>query len=84
VYIPTKFLPINPNRPRSVKRAEVTLEKAESNPDSAKQASNSHVLLYEKREGEERRKRNTKPLLDTRLGRDRRYDKKNPAIDTKA
>ncbi|MFT6269232.1 MAG: hypothetical protein ACJAVV_002056 [Alphaproteobacteria bacterium] len=84
MLIPTQFLPINTNRPKPVKRGEVTLEKSESNPDNAKQALNSHVLLYDKREGEERRKRKIKPLLDTRMGRDRRYDKENPAIDTKA
>jgi len=84
MYIPTQFLPIHTNRPKPVKRGEVTLEKTESNPDSANQALNSHVILYEKREGEDRRKRRIKPLLDTRTGRDRRYDTENPAIDIKA
>ncbi|MFT6737575.1 MAG: hypothetical protein ACJA0G_001715 [Kangiellaceae bacterium] len=84
MYIPTQFLPINVNRPKPTKRGEVTFEKSESNPDSAKPSLNSHVILFEKREGQDRRKRKTKPLLDTRLGRDRRYDKENPSIDTKA
>lgn len=84
MHIPTHFIPITTNRPKAVKRGNVTLEKAESDPDSAKQASNAHVILYDKRESEDRRKRKIKPLLDTRSGRDRRYDKKNPSIDIKA
>ncbi len=84
MYIPTQFLPIKTNKPKLTKRGEVTLEKLASDPDSAKQTLNSHVLLYEKREGEDRRKRKMKPLLDTRSGRDRRYDQKNPSIDIKA
>jgi len=84
VYIPTQYLPINTNKPKPAKRGAVTLEKADSNPDSAKQVLNSHVILYEKREGEDRRKRQIKPLLDTRSGRDRRFDKQRPSINIKA
>lgn len=84
MYIPTQFLPIHTNRPKPAKREAVTLDKAQSNPDSATQMLNAHVLLYEKREGEDRRKRKIKPLLDTRMGRDRRNDKQNPSIDTTA
>lgn len=84
MIIPTQFLPIRTNRPKPTKRGEVTLEKSETNPDSTKQTLNAHVLLYEQREGKDRRQRKIKPLLDTRLGRDRRYDKENPNIDIKA
>jgi hypothetical protein len=84
MLIPTQFLPIKTNRPKLVKRGAVTLEKAESNPDTTKQLLNAHVVVYEKREGKDRRKRQTKPLLDTRSGRDRRYDKARPSIDIKA
>lgn len=84
MHIPTYFIPITTKAPKPAKRGEVTLEKGDSNPDVAKQAANSHVLMYDKRENKERRKRQVKTLLDTRSGRDRRYDKKNPSIDTKA
>lgn len=84
MVIPTQFLPIRTNRIKPTKRGDVTLEKSESDPDSAKPAVNAHVLLYEQREGKDRRKRKIKPLLDTRLGRDRRYNKANPNIDIKA
>lgn len=84
MYIPTQFIPINTGKPKPVKRDVVTLEKSESNPDSSEQALNSHVVMYEKREGTDRRKRKIKPLLDTRSGRNRRYDEENPAIDIKA
>lgn len=84
MLIPTQYLPINTNRQKPVKRGAVTLDKLESNPDSSKQVLNAHVVLYDKREGQDRRKRKIKPLLDTRSGRDRRYDKDNPSIDIKA
>lgn len=84
MYIPTNFIPINTNRPKPAKRGAVTLEKSESDPNTTKQALNAHVLMYDKRESEDRRKRQIKPLLDTRSGRDRRYDKENPPIDIKA
>lgn len=84
MYLPTQFLPIRTSKPKLVKRGEVTLEKAESDPDSTKQVANAHVIVYEKREGKERRKRQTKVLLDTRSGRDRRYDRETPSINTKA
>lgn len=84
MLIPTQFLPIRTAKPKLEKRSTVSLEKAESNPDSAKQSANSHVVMYEKREGQDRRKRNIKPFLDTRSRRDRRYDKENPGIDIKA
>jgi hypothetical protein len=84
MYIPTQFLPIRAKKPQLVKRGEVTLEKIETDPDSTKQMSNAHVLMYDKRENPERRKRKIKPLLDTRSGRDRRYDKENPPIDIQA
>lgn len=84
MYIPTQFLPINTGSPKPAKRDKVKLERAESDPDSAKQASNSHVLLYEKREGKERRKRTTKPMIDTRAGKDRRNVEEHSSIDIKA
>lgn len=84
MYIPTQYLPVNTNKPKPVKRGAVKFDKAESDPDSAKQVLNSHVILYEKREGEDRRKRQITPLLDTRSGRDRRYNKNRPSIDIKA
>jgi hypothetical protein len=84
MFIPSYFLPINTNRPKPAKRGEITLEKSESNPDCPKHAVNAQVFLYDKREKEDRRKRNIKPLLDTRMGRDRRYNKQNPSVDIKA
>jgi len=62
----------------------VQLDKAESNPDAAKQMLTAGVPMYDNRKGEDRRKRNIKPLLDTRTGRDRRYDEDNPPLDIKA
>ena len=50
----------------------------------SKQLSNSHVLIYDKREREDRRKNKIKPLIDTRSGRDRRYDKESRSIDIEA
>jgi hypothetical protein len=84
MYIPTQYLPIRTAKPKLVKRGAVTLEKAESNPDTSRQLLNGHVIEYEKREGQDRRKRQTKVLLDTRSGRDRRYDNERPSINTKA
>jgi hypothetical protein len=84
MVIPTQFLPINTNKPKPVKRGTIQLDKSESHSDSAHQATHSRVVMYDKREGEDRRKRKIKPLLDTRSGRDRRYDEKNPSIDIKA
>lgn len=83
MYIPTQF-PIHTRKPKPVKRGEVTLEKSENRPNSAKQACHSPVIMYEQREGGNRRKRNVKPLLDTRVGRDRRFNPNNPGIDIKA
>ncbi len=83
MYIPTKF-PIIANRPKPARRSAGLLEKSESDPDSAKQLSNSHVLIYDKREREDRRKNKIKPLIDTRSGRDRRYDKESRSIDIEA
>jgi hypothetical protein len=84
MHIPTYFIPITTKAPKVAKRGEVTLEKADSNPDIAKQTANSHVIMYDKRENKDRRQRQVKTLLDTRSGRDRRYDKNNPPIDIKA
>jgi len=84
MVIPTQFLTIHTNRPKPVNKANIQLDKAETSADSAKQMLNAHVVMYDKREGQDRRKRNIKPLLDTRSGRDRRYDKNNLSIDTKA
>jgi len=84
MVIPTQFLPIHTNKPKPAARKAVALEKAESNPNSAKPAANAHVIMYEKREGEDRRKRRIKPLLDTRSGHDRRKDKARQRIDITA
>lgn len=84
MYIPAQFLPINTTRAKPAKRNAISLEKSESNPDTAKHALNSQVLMYDKREGEDRRKRKVKPLLDTRVGRDRRYDVDRPSVNIKA
>jgi hypothetical protein len=84
MVIPTQFLPINTNRPKPVKRGEVTLEKSDSNSDGTKQVVRAVVSQYDKREGEDRRKRKVKPLLDTRTGRDRRLENNKNSVDIKA
>jgi hypothetical protein len=84
MYLPAQFLPINTRKPKPVQREAVSFDKAESNPNSAQQPASSGVLLYDKREGEDRRKRKTKVLLDTRSGRDRRYEKNIDRIDVTA
>ncbi|MGB3725450.1 MAG: hypothetical protein WA981_06765 [Glaciecola sp.] len=84
MYIPNQFLPIRTAKPKATKRGSVTLERAESDPNGAQEAQRSHAVVYEKREGEDRRKRKMKPLIDTRSGRDRRYDNNRAAIDIKA
>jgi hypothetical protein len=84
MIIPSQFFTIHTNRQKPVKRGEVTLEKFEGSSDSTKQTLNAGVPMYEKREGQDRRKRNIKPLLDTRTGRDRRYDRNKLSINTKA
>jgi hypothetical protein len=84
MYIPTQFLPITIDKPKLTKRDKVRLERSESDPDSSKKAANSHVSLYEKREGKERRKRNVKPMFDTRAGKDRRNLEEKSSIDIRA
>lgn len=84
MIIPTQYIPIKANKPEALKRNNITLDKSESNRNTSSQDFNAHVIVYEKREGKERRKRNIKPMLDTRVGRDRRHDKDNPGIDIKA
>ena len=84
MYIPTQYLQVGTNKPKPVKRSAVALEKSDSNPNSANQALHVQAPQYDKREGEERRKRNLKPLLDTRTGKDRRFNKDRPSIDIKA
>lgn len=82
--IPSHFLPINIARVKAKKREAVSFEKADVSADAATQEQIQKVFVQEKRQGEDRRKRNTKPLLDTRTGRDRRYDIDRPSVDIKA
>lgn len=77
----TNFIPINAVTP---KRKAVAFDKSETNADATKQEGITPVNTQEKRRGEDRRKRNLKPLIDTRSGRDRRYEKNKNSIDTKA
>jgi hypothetical protein len=84
MIIPTQYIPIKANKPEPLKRNSITLDKSESRKNTSTQDYNAHVIVYEKREGKERRKSNIKPLLDTRVGRDRRHDKDNPGIDITA
>ena len=84
MIIPTQYIPIKANRPKALKRNDITLDKSESNRNTNSQDFNAHVVVFEKREGKDRRKRNIKPLLDTRMGRDRRKGNDNPGIDIKA
>jgi hypothetical protein len=84
MFIPSQFLPNKINRNKPAKLNAVRFEKAESNPDSAKPVLNAHVIVFEKREGEDRRKRKMKTILDTRSGQDRRHDKARSGISIKA
>lgn len=84
MHIPSYFIPIRANKTKSKKRAAVEFEKAEANTGTANQAVIIPVIDDDKREGEDRRKRHMKPLLDTRSGKDRRYDKRKMSIDIKA
>ncbi|GEM_PF-6591204 len=81
--IPSHIIRVNPvAKPK--KRDSVTLDKSETNTDVTKQEIEEEIVIDEKRKGGDRRKRNSKPLLDTRSGKDRRNDPDNPSIDTKA
>ncbi len=82
--IPSHFLPINNIRVKPAKKASVSFEKSDSNTDATQQEIITPQEARDKRKGEDRRKRNIKPLLDTRSGRDRRYDKNRQSIDIKA
>lgn len=84
MIIPTQYIPIKANKHEPLKRNSITLDKSESRQNASTQGYDAHVIVYEQREGKERRKRNMKPLLDTRIGRDRRHDKDNPGIDITA
>jgi hypothetical protein len=84
MYIPAQFLPNKVARSKPARLNAVRFERAESNPDSAKQMLDAHVIVFEKREGEDRRKRKMKTILDTRSGRDRRHDKAKAGISVKA
>ncbi|MFC4700219.1 hypothetical protein ACFO4O_08635 [Glaciecola siphonariae] len=84
MYIPTQYLPINTGRKKPAKREAISFDKTDSNPDTATSALHSQVLLYDQREGKDRRKRNIKPLLDTRTGRGRRRDERSKAISITA
>ncbi len=82
--IPSHFLPINNLRLKPSKRSSVKFEKSESNADAGKKPLIVPVEGQEKRKGEDRRKRNIKPLIDTRSGRDRRYENNANSVDIKA
>lgn len=82
--IPAYFVPLNNTRPKPVQKASVSFDKSHTNNDSAKQEGVLVAKVNEKRKGEDRRKRNIKPLIDTRSGRDRRYDRARPSVDIKA
>lgn len=81
--IPSHILRVNPIvKPK--KKETVSFDKSDTNADVTKQHVEEEVNGQEKRKGGDRRKRNIKPLLDTRSGRDRRNDPDNPSIDTEA
>lgn len=84
--IPSYFIPIKAKRPKATKRKTIPMDKAESNSDAKQQETVNYTSEYEERRSSsgDRRKRNIKPLIDTRSGVDRRYDKKRQKIDTKA
>ena len=84
MVIPTQFLPIHTNKTKPAKRRAVTFEKTDSESDSTKHTVFGQVMRYEQREGKDRRKRNIKPLLDTRSGQDRRYESRRKRIDVSA
>ncbi|MGQ8366976.1 hypothetical protein [Glaciecola sp. 1036] len=82
--IPSYFIPIRTTPVKNEKNTAVNMDKTDTNTDATKQTMIVPVKRQEKRKGEDRRKRNIKPLLDTRSGRDRREDKARPKVDTKA
>ncbi|MDT0594989.1 hypothetical protein [Glaciecola petra] len=84
MYIPAHISTANTQKTKPAKRAAVTLDKAKANQDTTKQEVIHVVDAPEKRDGEDRRQRNEKILLDTRSGRDRRHSKNRMSIDTKA
>lgn len=84
MYIPAHIPAVKVQKPKATKRAAVTLEKAKANQDTTKQEMIHVIDEPEKRDGEDRRKRNVKILLDTRSGRDRRKHKNRKSIDIKA
>lgn len=84
MIIPSYFLPNRTTKVRATTKPAVSLDKADTGNDSAKQEGVQVVKAQEKRQGEDRRKRHIKPLLDTRTGRDRRYSATRPSIDIKA
>ncbi|MEM0910570.1 MAG: hypothetical protein AAGJ37_06315 [Pseudomonadota bacterium] len=81
--IPSHIVRVNPVvKPK--KKESVSLDKSDTDTDVTKQDVEREMIVEEKRKGKDRRKRNTKPLFDTRSGRDRRNDPDKPSIDTKA
>jgi hypothetical protein len=84
MYIPSQYIPVNTNKAKPVARKAVTFDKAESEADSAKQAVFGQVMRYDQREGQDRRQRDIKPLLDTRTGQDRRLEARKKRIDVSA
>jgi hypothetical protein len=74
------FPPVNTTKLSQVKRSEVAVAGSEINKDA------SRTLMEQekrKRRGQERRKQDSKPLLDSRSGRDRRYDEEKRSINLK-
>jgi hypothetical protein len=84
MYIPAHIPAAKVQKAKVNKKAAVNLDKAQANQDTTKQEVIHVVDAPEKRDGEDRRKRNEKILLDTRSGRDRRHSKNRMSIDVKA
>lgn len=82
--IPSYFIPITPSRVKAPKKSALNVDKSETNENASENDALPHAAVQEKRRGADRRKRNVKPLLDTRSGRDRRYDTEKPSIDIEA
>ncbi len=81
MHIRSQFPPVNTTKPTLVKRSEVAVAGSETNADAEKHEFYVQSKADKKRRGKDRRKRNVKPLLDSRSGKDRRYDAEKPSIN---
>lgn len=70
--------PVNPTKLKYPKHGEVAVAGSKINKDAPKMLSKQEQR--EKR-GKDRRKRNVKPLLDSRTSGDRRKDPRRPSIN---